>query len=202
MSNEASLKEPSGRCVVRETNRSLERIAVAGGPGHGSRAAVLAALIGQLAFGSTAEADEATSWYEEFRATPPDIQEHEDFGASLAVDGDVMVVGSRVNNGLDDDAGAAYVYERDEPTGGWFLSRSSWPRTVRPTTGSGSTSTSTVTRSSSAPTRTTTSRSTRGPSTFSTATRRPASGKRRPSSGHRMVESGSDSASRCRWTAT
>ena len=81
---------------------------------------------------------------------------NDQFGASVAVDGDTIVVGARRADGGGADSGAAYVYTPDG--GGGYdevRARRTGRRTATPTTSSASRSACPATRSSSAPARTT-----------------------------------------------
>jgi hypothetical protein len=62
------------------------------------------------------------TWVQEQRLLNPDYGIADWFGTSVAVDGDVVVVGTpRDNNTNGNNAGAAYVYRFDAPSSVWVL---------------------------------------------------------------------------------
>ncbi len=57
-------------------------------------------------------------WIEEQKLTASDASEDALFGNSIALQGNVLVVGAINENEIDDD-GSVYVFEYDEPSGSW-----------------------------------------------------------------------------------
>jgi hypothetical protein len=55
--------------------------------------------------------------YNVTKVIPNDAEQHDEFGFSVAVDGDIMVVGSRFDDDGGFSSGSAYVFERTES--GW-----------------------------------------------------------------------------------
>ncbi|MFQ5616567.1 MAG: hypothetical protein ACE5GO_08925, partial [Anaerolineales bacterium] len=62
----------------------------------------------------------AGSWGEVTKLTASDAAAGDEFGVSVAISGDTIVVGARFNDGGGSDAGAAYVFEHDQGgAGNW-----------------------------------------------------------------------------------
>lgn len=53
------------------------------------------------------------NWNDETKLTAADDAEADEFGTSVAIDGDVILVGSRFDNDVQDRAGSVYVYRFD-----------------------------------------------------------------------------------------
>lgn len=54
------------------------------------------------------------------KLTPDDAAEFDNFGHSVAINGDTVVIGATDSNGKVADSGSAYIFERDVPTpGAW-----------------------------------------------------------------------------------
>ena len=72
------------------------------------------AVIGAKGMGSTGAAyvfqDAGDGWIQAARLTPTDGASYDDFGASVAISGTTVVVGSPTNDAAGTNAGAAYVY--------------------------------------------------------------------------------------------
>lgn len=62
---------------------------------------------------------QGTSWVETQKLLPADAQFNKFFGVSVAISGDVVVVGADLDDQAGNDAGAAYVFER-QPSGTWL----------------------------------------------------------------------------------
>lgn len=62
--------------------------------------------------------DEDGSWTKSHKLAPADARECDDFGASVALDGDVIMVGAPGRDDRATDAGAVHVYTRDA-SGSW-----------------------------------------------------------------------------------
>jgi len=68
------------------------------------------------------ERDPATgAWTPAARLESPDVEPFTDFGASVALDGDVAVVGVPFADGVGFEDGAAYIFERDPDTDAWAV---------------------------------------------------------------------------------
>jgi hypothetical protein len=61
---------------------------------------------------------DGATWFEEDKLIASDARERDDFGSSLALSDDLLVVGATEGDGREVDAGAAYVYVHDGST--WF----------------------------------------------------------------------------------
>jgi len=59
------------------------------------------------------DVDRAGEWSQVAKLVAPDGQEGDAFGASVALDGDTLVVGAKYDDDLGFGAGSAYVFERD-----------------------------------------------------------------------------------------
>ncbi len=78
-----------------------------------SRLVILMALAMALAF-ALPDTTEATTFDEVKKLTASDGQVGDDFGVSVAVSGDIAVVGANLEDAAGSDAGAAYVFQRNE----------------------------------------------------------------------------------------
>jgi len=66
--------------------------------------------------------DPATGgWHQEQKLVPPDAAPFDQIGHSVAVDGDVVVVGSKNDDDLGENSGSVYVYRRDPVVGTWDI---------------------------------------------------------------------------------
>ena len=64
-----------------------------------------------------------TTWYFQERLTPTDVEHYDNFGLSVAIDGDYVIVGARYEDpGGTQSAGSAYIFVRSQT--------SSWPHPV------------------------------------------------------------------------
>ena len=88
------------------------------GPGYYSQSNGGAAYVYQRA-GSTTAYYTQGNWYFQARLTPTDLQPDDNFGYSVAIDGDYIIVGARGEDpGNISAAGSAYIFVRSQ-TGSW-----------------------------------------------------------------------------------
>ena len=73
--------------------------------------------------------DSSGTWAESAKLVPSDGTWGDSFGGTVAVDGDVVVIGARLHDALGDNSGAVYVFTRD--------SADSWAETTRLTASDG-----------------------------------------------------------------
>ena len=84
-----------------------------------SKLVILVGLAMALAF-ALPDTTEATAFNEVKKITASDAQVADDFGVSVAVSGDTAVVGANLEDAAGTDAGAAYVFQRNEGgAGSW-----------------------------------------------------------------------------------
>jgi hypothetical protein len=62
---------------------------------------------------------QGNNWAEEAKLVANDPAYHDFFGAAVAVDGDVIVVGAKEDDPNGDGSGSAYVFRRNQATGVW-----------------------------------------------------------------------------------
>lgn len=66
------------------------------------------------------EKDETTGqWIETAKLTASDGAANDEFGRSVSVSGNVVIVGALYDNDKGSDSGSAYVFEKDQSTGHW-----------------------------------------------------------------------------------
>ena len=65
------------------------------------------------------ERDAAGNWTEHQKLLAPDAADYDDFGVSVAISGDRVIVGERGSDDNASNSGAVYVFERD-PSGNWI----------------------------------------------------------------------------------
>ena len=64
--------------------------------------------------------DSSGNWVEQAKITAPDAVTADQFGSSVAIDGDTVVVGAWLEDAAGTNAGAAYVFQRDQGgAGNW-----------------------------------------------------------------------------------
>ncbi len=63
--------------------------------------------------------DENNNWYEVEKLTSSDSQSNDFFGDAVSISGDYAIVGAPGENVSEEDAGAAYIYKRDE-NNNWY----------------------------------------------------------------------------------
>ena len=61
--------------------------------------------------------DSSGTWAESAKLVPSDGTWGDSFGGTVAVDGDVVVIGARLHDALGDNSGAVYVFTRDSADG-------------------------------------------------------------------------------------
>ena len=74
-------------------------------------------LLGLSPFVASQEWNEPTD--EDYKITASDGDEGDSFGASVAIDGDVLIVGANKDNDNGDSSGSAYVFRFDEEKSAW-----------------------------------------------------------------------------------
>jgi hypothetical protein len=84
----------------------------------GARRGVTAATVAGAAYVFRRQGN---NWTEEAKLVAFDPEYHDFFGSSVAVRGDVIVVGSEDDDPNGDESGSAYVFRRDAGTGEWGL---------------------------------------------------------------------------------
>ena len=88
------------------------------GPGYYSQADGGAAYVYKRATSTTAYYTQG-NWYFQARLTPTDLEPYDNFGISVAIDGDYVIVGARGEDpGNISSAGSAYIFVRSQ-TGSW-----------------------------------------------------------------------------------
>jgi hypothetical protein len=90
----------------------------------GARRGVTAATVAGAAYVFRRQGN---NWNEEAKLVAFDPAYHDFFGSSVAVRGDVIVVGSEDDDPNGDESGSAYVFRRDAATGEWELRQKLFP---------------------------------------------------------------------------